>query len=267
MVVQPGRHRGVWHGPVGELISQKMGHLKRLLIKPLDLFREVIEDFRFKLLNETFSDPKDLETIMSDLDAWVSRHGKDGYVAEDFIPEENHGLDHGIQQVRSEIREFVRVLLSKGLHGSILEIGLGDHGGTHILWRSIFDRVVTIEKSDDLIKRFKHSESLDSRSLIIMGASQDPRTLKRIKRVLNSIDVLFIDGDHEYEAVYRDWVMYHGLVRPGGSIAFHDSICKQPHVGVAAFLEKLSNGEVDGKRHRLRHIVYSCEVGISYEEC
>lgn len=246
-----------------------MAHLKQLPIKSLEFIREAIEDFRFKLSDKIFAsqEPKELETILNDLDAWVSMRGRDGYVAEDFIPEDNHGLDHGIQQVRREIHEFVRILLSKGLRGSILEIGLGNYGGTHMLWRSVFGRVVTIEESDDLIKRFKRNERLDSRSLIIRGASQNPRTVKRARRILKSVDVLFIDGCHEYEAVFGDWLNYHGLVRPGGLIAFHDSVCGQPHFGVATFLENLSKGEVDGKHHKLHHIVFSREVGISYEQC
>jgi hypothetical protein len=33
---------------------------------------------------------------------------------------------------------------------------------------------------------------------------------------------LFIDGDHTYEGVRRDFEMYSPLVRKGGIIAFHD---------------------------------------------
>ena len=36
------------------------------------------------------------------------------------------------------------------------------------------------------------------------------------------IDLLFIDGDHTYEGVKKDWEMYSPLVRKGGIIAFHD---------------------------------------------
>jgi predicted O-methyltransferase YrrM len=38
------------------------------------------------------------------------------------------------------------------------------------------------------------------------------------------VDVLFLDGDHSYEGVKRDFEMYSSLVRPGGIIAFHDTI-------------------------------------------
>lgn len=41
------------------------------------------------------------------------------------------------------------------------------------------------------------------------------------------IDLLFIDGDHIYEGVRKDFEMYSPLVRKGGIIAFHD-ICPGP---------------------------------------
>lgn len=54
--------------------------------------------------------------------------------------------------------------------------------------------------------------------------SHDNSTLEHLKSLLGggSIDFLFIDGDHTYEGVKRDWEMYSPLVRPGGLVAFHD---------------------------------------------
>jgi predicted O-methyltransferase YrrM len=39
----------------------------------------------------------------------------------------------------------------------------------------------------------------------------------------SSIDFLFIDGDHHYEAVRREYQLYAPLVREGGIIGFHDT--------------------------------------------
>jgi predicted O-methyltransferase YrrM len=38
------------------------------------------------------------------------------------------------------------------------------------------------------------------------------------------IDLLFIDGAHEYDAVLQDYEQWSPLVRPGGTIAFHDVV-------------------------------------------
>lgn len=38
------------------------------------------------------------------------------------------------------------------------------------------------------------------------------------------VDMLFIDGDHSYDGVRRDFELYAGLVRAGGIVAFHDIV-------------------------------------------
>jgi len=54
--------------------------------------------------------------------------------------------------------------------------------------------------------------------------SQALETLEEVKLLFGNepIDFLYIDGDHRYESVKKDFENYHGLVRPGGIIGFHD---------------------------------------------
>lgn len=54
--------------------------------------------------------------------------------------------------------------------------------------------------------------------------SHAPSTVTTLQRLLagRPIDFLYIDGDHTYEGVRRDYELYAPLVRPGGLIAFHD---------------------------------------------
>ena len=56
--------------------------------------------------------------------------------------------------------------------------------------------------------------------------SHQEETLEEVKKILNGkeLDFLFIDGDHTYEGVKKDFEMYSPLVRKGGIIAFHDII-------------------------------------------
>jgi predicted O-methyltransferase YrrM len=60
--------------------------------------------------------------------------------------------------------------------------------------------------------------------LLIPRDSHDPTTVDEIRWRLGgrSVDFLFIDGDHEYDGVKRDFELYAPLVGPGGLIAFHD---------------------------------------------
>jgi len=43
-----------------------------------------------------------------------------------------------------------------------------------------------------------------------------------LKTQVNKIDFLFIDGDHNYEGVKKDWDLYNGLLENGSVVAFHD---------------------------------------------
>jgi predicted O-methyltransferase YrrM len=44
-----------------------------------------------------------------------------------------------------------------------------------------------------------------------------------IKNWDQSIDFLFIDGDHSYQGCLKDWQDWHSFVKPGGIVAFHDA--------------------------------------------
>jgi len=39
----------------------------------------------------------------------------------------------------------------------------------------------------------------------------------------DEIDFLFIDGDHSEKACHNDWLCWHGFVKKGGIVAFHDA--------------------------------------------
>ena len=54
--------------------------------------------------------------------------------------------------------------------------------------------------------------------------SHVPETLEKVQGILGEkkVDFLFIDGDHSYEGVKKDFEMYSPLVRKGGVVAFHD---------------------------------------------
>ena len=59
------------------------------------------------------------------------------------------------------------------------------------------------------------------------------------------IDFLFIDGDHTYEGVRRDFLDYSPLVNDGGIIVFHDIIISDHHhsrnVYVGEFWNEIKN--------------------------
>ena len=54
-----------------------------------------------------------------------------------------------------------------------------------------------------------------------------------------SVDLLFIDGDHSADGVMRDYAFYATRVKPGGTILFHDAT----YPPIAAFLGTLPGAE------------------------
>jgi predicted O-methyltransferase YrrM len=83
----------------------------------------------------------------------------------------------------------------------------------------------------------------------IRGDSHSEETLRRVLDILsgNKLDLLFIDGDHSYEGVKKDYETYSTLVRKGGVIAFHDIVPGPQHLvgGVPRFWSKLKNSLPD----------------------
>ena len=225
---------------------------------------------------------KDPEAVMAELDRWVANQGNGQYVPSDVDPYWFKdplalGPDYGIQQVRSELTEFVEEIIKRKISGITLEIGLGKHGSTHFLWRQLFDRVITIERNFDRCTDFatafcdfsntdwqsieKHSGFIaeESSKITAVGRAYDALTQQKV-------GLLFIDGDHGLQGVLCDWLLYHNLVKPNGIVAFHDVV--QENTGlennaVPKFLEKLQSGEIDGKIYNLHKIVHSC-FGISF---
>jgi len=56
----------------------------------------------------------------------------------------------------------------------------------------------------------------------IKANSHLEETVDRVKRIADSVDLLFIDGDHTYYGVLTDFKLWAPLVKPGGYIVFDD---------------------------------------------
>lgn len=83
------------------------------------------------------------------------------------------------------------------------------------------------------------------RVVLLDGDSQAAEMRARLERVLRGrrIDVLFIDADHRYQGVKRDYQLYSPLVAPAGVIGFHDIVNhKRTDVGVDRFWREVKKG-------------------------
>lgn len=260
-------------------VEAPAGHLY-IIHNPSPGFQQLffpVESSAMEDLCQNVKEP--LRVVMSELDRWVESHGSGRYIPENFGPTLDRDFalpeDFGVQQVRSEIRDFADLLLRHEKKARALEIGLGYFGSSHFLWRQIFDHVATIEIRRPRIDLFRKNLRAfvgrevfhDGQSAVFIGNSHAPPTVKKVRDGAHGdrFDMLFIDGDHSYEGVMADWLLYSHLVAPGGIVAFHDFHCSQPSVsGVGRFLADLTRGNMDGTKREVSKILHSRNYGIAY---
>ena len=143
-------------------------------------------------------------------------------------------------QVREEILQLLMLLKKINLN-YILEIGT-DKGGTLFLFSKIASKNATIISVDLLggefrkgypkwkvpllTPLFKSFASSKQKICLIRANSHEKGTLEKVKSILGDrkLDFLFIDGDHTYEGVKKDFEMYSPLVKKGGVVALHDIV-------------------------------------------
>jgi predicted O-methyltransferase YrrM len=146
-------------------------------------------------------------------------------------------------QVRSEIEGLAQLVASMK-PARVLEIGTAA-GGTLFLYCQLAADNATIVSLDLPQGRYGggyyswriplyRSFARKGQTLHLMRQdSHQDQALQKCRVLLNNqkVDFLFIDGDHTYEGVKRDFQMYSGLVRKGGMIAFHDIVVHPPAQG------------------------------------
>lgn len=136
-------------------------------------------------------------------------------------------------QNKSEITKFLK-LIDNIRPKIILEIGTAMGGTLFLLSRVTAYKSILI--SVDLLKgqmggdqklTFFRSFAQKKQKIIILKAdSHKLSTFQNIKKILKNkkVELLFIDGDHTYEGVKKDFEMYKTLIKPGGLICFHDIV-------------------------------------------
>lgn len=185
--------------------------MSRTLRIPLNRF------FAFRRLRQYHASPRGLEETID----WAMNFGRYGYFTITTL------------QKRSEILALAQAVAALRPR-IILEIGTA-RGGTLLIWSSLASEKVI---SCDLVHRRPQKPLLEAlpppgsscQVKLLTGDSHDPEFIRRVATELggDKVDFLFIDGDHTFEGVTADYHNYRDFVRPGGIIAFHDIVEKQP---------------------------------------
>lgn len=165
-----------------------------------------------------------------------------------YIYTKNEGLIRPIQ-IKSEIIRLIKIIKKKKLK-TVIEIGTAQ-GGTLFLISKVLPEdslIISIDLPGGRfgygypkikIRLFKSFLRSKQKMHLIRADSHKLNTLNKVKEILNNrtVDFLFIDGDHTYEGVKKDFEMYSPLVNNVGIIGFHDIVIskKGSNVGVNEF--------------------------------
>lgn len=145
----------------------------------------------------------------------------------DYVDFTRNRLGAGSVQLAMEIEAALNYVAAESPR-YICEIGT-DFGGTTLVLNHTL-RSVEVQIGVDLYVKnrwlLQALRRTDQRLHLINGSSYTQRTAKHVARLLRGshLDVLFIDGDHSFEGVVKDFLLYRRLVRENGFILFHDIV-------------------------------------------
>ena len=160
-------------------------------------------------------------------------------------------------QIKSEIDSLLK-LLKKEKPKRMLEIGTGK-GGTLLLFSSVLPKrakIITVDMRGGafgagypywMIPLLKSYKQKNQELFLVQSDSHRKETLRKIEKLLgkDKLDFLFIDGDHSYYGVERDFSLYHRLVKKGGLIAMHDINANVNGCGTIQFWDELKKNYPD----------------------
>ncbi len=130
------------------------------------------------------------------------------------------------QQIPDEIAPCILTILESGESiKSYLEIGVAA-GGSTFLFNHFFhpEKIVLIDnnKHPKAGLRAEVLKGIDYQEII--GCSDAEESIKAISNLNTMFDVILIDGEHHYQGVKLDTVLYLPFLRKGGFLILHDSV-------------------------------------------
>jgi len=162
--------------------------------------------------------------------------GLNGPQLVDFVFSEEWQRFFWIKQEPTELKalsEKLQVLRPK----VVLEIGTAQGGSLFVFTKLAADdaMIISVDLPDgdfgggyasykaDFYKSFA---TRDQQMHLLRADSHSEQTFQSVKEILKGrkIDFLFIDGDHRYDGVKKDYEMYKQLVSNDGLIGFHDIV-------------------------------------------
>lgn len=142
-----------------------------------------------------------------------------------YLDVANRAVDHyKAAQDPGELAALLALLAVREGPQDVLEIGTG-LGGSAWAFAQVpaVRQVVTITQPGSV--GYSDPGMLNGKVHVILGDSHtEPiRAIAAAWGPAEGYDLVFIDGDHTYEGVCQDYLLYGPLCAPGGLVVFHDT--------------------------------------------
>ena len=117
------------------------------------------------------------------------------------------------QRTGKKLKKFMEIGFSSGINNTIINKFLN------------FEEIVAVDNMSSLISTDVFKANLRHKNVtLIVGSSVAESTLKKMK-AFSGYDLVFIDGNHNYDFVKQDFYNSLSMLNDGGVIGFHDVDC------------------------------------------
>ena len=171
---------------------------------------------------------------------------------------------------KQDLYALMKILDIKYKFRNVLEIGAWK-GYSAKLWCDLLqpDYLCTVEKEPFTFMDYgieKGGFPGSNAMMLYSHDSSDPQTLASVKdffkQSYSPVDFLFIDGDHHYDAVKKDFEMYSKLMMDSGVVVFHDALeTKIPGVEVNKFWNEIKGNY---KNYEIKETEDSTGIGVLF---
>ena len=135
-----------------------------------------------------------------------------------------------------------------GASATAIGAAICSSGDTKLFCIDTWNNDAMSEGKKDTFEEFNNNVNVVANCIVpIRGWSTD--VVGQISSHTDSLDFLFIDGDHSYEGVKADWEAYKKFLRRGSTVVFHDfgwadgvkRVIEEDVVGLAEDISSLPN--------------------------
>ena len=140
----------------------------------------------------------------------------------------SNSTNRGLLRMGFDEAAFLFRLVRSQPGAQILEIGRY-YGGSAFLFAVASDHnsmVTSIDiapQNDELLQIALRKSGLAHKVQLLIGDSRGAEARA------DFYDLIFVDGDHSYNGVLKDYEYWRKAVKPGGCLAFHNAAAGRPH--------------------------------------